>query len=81
MVSCAQEPGNLTNLVVGVEILQDLKANPLAGRPCSNAVYTGFHATCTLHEMRSHTAGCHVQTYQGAKDTVRQGLVCTVSAQ
>lgn len=26
-----QEPGNLTNLVVGVEILQDLKANPLAG--------------------------------------------------
>eukprot|EP00438_Fugacium_kawagutii_P031903 Skav233724 [mRNA] locus=scaffold2839:13493:25031:+ [translate_table: standard] len=27
-----QEPGNLRNLVVGVEILQDLKANPLAGR-------------------------------------------------
>eukprot|EP00434_Breviolum_minutum_P033141 symbB.v1.2.029325.t1/scaffold3195.1/size61537/2 len=26
-----QEPGNLANLVVGVEILQDLKANPLAG--------------------------------------------------
>lgn len=30
-VANVQEPGNLANLVVGVEILQDLKANPLAG--------------------------------------------------
>ena len=52
MVSCVEEPGNLTNLVVGVEILQDLKANPLAGRSCSNAVYRSsllvFYIRCVF---------------------------------
>lgn len=31
-VSELKEPGDLKNLVVGIEVLQDLKANPLPGR-------------------------------------------------
>ena len=61
-VSCVKEPGNLTNLVVGVEIFAGLESQPIGRQALQECSVPLFTLLVSLHDAFPYY-WCHVQTF------------------